>query len=168
MFSSKEEGFRILPVSNVYYCYSVSSSRDSHSNVLFSSSNTFRIFDETLPDHLDPADVYQNYKYPTRDPEEYELLKSHNTPHPLNAKFIRTNVRFLNEPIAYMETSHTMEEQCHRLLTRGVGGVRHIPESSGAAVPLGRDRKPTELRENRCEREKEREKEKERERLSVQ
>lgn len=39
------------------------------------------------------------------------------------------------------------------LLCQGGGGALHIPESSGAAVALGRDGKPAELRENRCERE---------------
>ncbi|KAA0707413.1 hypothetical protein E1301_Tti021112 [Triplophysa tibetana] len=80
-------------------------------NIIFSSSNTFRIFDETLPERLDPTDVYQNHKYPVRDPQENEMLKSHNIPHPVNATFIRTNVRFLNEPVAHMETRHTMAEQ---------------------------------------------------------
>ncbi|XP_055755385.1 uncharacterized protein C2orf73 homolog isoform X2 [Salvelinus fontinalis] len=30
-----------------------------------------------------------------------------------NAKFIRTNVRFMNAPISHMETESTMAEQCH-------------------------------------------------------
>ncbi|KAI7795376.1 hypothetical protein IRJ41_017314 [Triplophysa rosa] len=190
-------------------------------------SNTFRIFDETLPERLDVTDVYQNHKYPVRDPQEYEVLKSHNVPHPVNAKFIRTNVRFLNEPVAHMETRHTMAEQFNwwsgltnqdvpikapyskattqrcdfqpvkdvpvirlresnrptavgiiptisfidqpdsplhsgrhmtdpttsvRVGSQGGGGTRHIPESSGAAIALGRDGKPAEVRENRCER----------------
>ncbi|XP_051528470.1 uncharacterized protein C2orf73 homolog isoform X1 [Myxocyprinus asiaticus] len=74
-------------------------------------SNTFRIFDETLPERLEPTNVYQNHKYPSRDLQESEVLKTHNIPHPHYAKFIRNNVRFLNDPIAYMETQHTMAEQ---------------------------------------------------------
>ncbi|XP_042622841.1 uncharacterized protein C2orf73 homolog isoform X2 [Cyprinus carpio] len=71
-------------------------------------SNTFRIFDETLPERLVPVRVDQNHKYPARDPRESE---TRNVPHPHNARFIRTNVRFLNEPIAHMETRHTEIEQ---------------------------------------------------------
>ncbi|XP_051957251.1 uncharacterized protein LOC127625869 isoform X1 [Xyrauchen texanus] len=74
-------------------------------------SNTFRIFDETLPERLDPTNVYQNHKYPTRDLQQSEVLKTRNIPHPHYAKFIRNNVRFLNDPIAHMETQHTMAEQ---------------------------------------------------------
>ncbi len=72
------------------------------------SSNTFRIFDETLPERLDPVWVYQNHTNPARDPREPE---NRNVPHPHNARFIRTNVRFLNEPIAHMKTRHTDTEQ---------------------------------------------------------
>ncbi|XP_051957252.1 uncharacterized protein LOC127625869 isoform X2 [Xyrauchen texanus] len=36
-------------------------------------SNTFRIFDETLPERLDPTNVYQNHKYPTRDLQQSEF-----------------------------------------------------------------------------------------------
>ncbi|KAL1265378.1 hypothetical protein QQF64_003405 [Cirrhinus molitorella] len=71
-------------------------------------SNTFRIFDEMLPERLDPAHVYQNHKCPGRDLRKSE---THNVPHPHNARFIRTNVRFLNEPIAHMKTRHTETEQ---------------------------------------------------------
>lgn len=70
-----------------------------------------------LPERLHPTAVYQEHKYPVRDPQEYELLKNHNIPHPLNAKFIRTNVRFLNEPVAHMETRHTMTEQVEIFFT---------------------------------------------------
>ncbi|XP_051528471.1 uncharacterized protein LOC127426042 isoform X2 [Myxocyprinus asiaticus] len=36
-------------------------------------SNTFRIFDETLPERLEPTNVYQNHKYPSRDLQESEF-----------------------------------------------------------------------------------------------
>ncbi|KAK7127350.1 hypothetical protein R3I93_020055 [Phoxinus phoxinus] len=64
-------------------------------------SNTFRIFDETVPERLDPVRVDQNQRSPARDPQDPE---SRNTPHPQHSRFIRTNVRFLNEPIAHMDT----------------------------------------------------------------
>ncbi|KAK9966946.1 hypothetical protein ABG768_004021 [Culter alburnus] len=67
-------------------------------------SNTFRIFDETVPERLDPLRVYQNHKYPVRAPQEPE---TRNVPHPQHGGFIRTNVRFLNEPVAHMENTHT-------------------------------------------------------------
>ncbi|XP_026868138.2 uncharacterized protein C2orf73 homolog isoform X1 [Electrophorus electricus] len=74
-------------------------------------SNTYRIFDEKVPDRLSPDEFYKDHKYETRDRRETELLKSHNIPQPYNARFIRTNARFFNEPIAYMETDGTMAEQ---------------------------------------------------------
>ncbi|XP_076879629.1 ciliary microtubule inner protein 6-like isoform X2 [Brachyhypopomus gauderio] len=74
-------------------------------------SNTYRIFDEKVPDRLNPDQFYRDHKYETRDRRETELLKTHNIPQPYNARFIRTNVRFLNEPVAYMETEDTMAEQ---------------------------------------------------------
>lgn len=75
------------------------------------SSNTFRIFDESIPDRLQPDKVYKDHKYATRALEESELLKTHNVPQPYNAKFIRTNVRFLNAPVLHMETDNTKDEQ---------------------------------------------------------
>lgn len=78
---------------------------------LLCSSNTYRIFDENLPDQLKPDQVYKDHKYSTRDAGETELLKTHNIPQPYNARFIRNNVRFLNEPFAYIETENAMDEQ---------------------------------------------------------
>ncbi|XP_017577409.1 uncharacterized protein C2orf73 homolog isoform X1 [Pygocentrus nattereri] len=76
-------------------------------------SNTFRVFDENIPERLKPDEVYRDHNYAARDAGETELLKTHNIPHPCNAKFIRTNVRFLNEPVAHMETESTVAEQFH-------------------------------------------------------
>lgn len=75
------------------------------------SSNTYRIFDEKLPERLNPDEVYKDHKYASRDPEVTEMLKTHNIPQPHNVRFIRTNVRFLNEPIVHMETENTKDEQ---------------------------------------------------------
>ncbi|XP_062869460.1 uncharacterized protein C2orf73 homolog [Trichomycterus rosablanca] len=74
-------------------------------------SNTYRIFDRNVPDRLSPDEVYKDHKYATRDPGEAELLKTHNLPQPYNVKFIRTNVRFLNEPIAHIGTESMKSEQ---------------------------------------------------------
>ncbi|XP_072517107.1 ciliary microtubule inner protein 6-like [Salminus brasiliensis] len=74
-------------------------------------SNTYRLFDETVPDRLNPDEVYKNHRYASRDAEEAELLKTHNVPQPANVKFIRTNVRFLNQPVALMETESAVAEQ---------------------------------------------------------
>ncbi|XP_067288513.1 uncharacterized protein [Pseudorasbora parva] len=49
-------------------------------------SNTFRIFDETLPERLDPLRVYQNHRRPVMDPKE-----SRSAPQPHSSGFIRTN-----------------------------------------------------------------------------
>uniref|UniRef100_A0A4W5P8D2 Uncharacterized protein n=1 Tax=Hucho hucho TaxID=62062 RepID=A0A4W5P8D2_9TELE len=76
-------------------------------------SNTYRIFDEKIPDRLDPDKVYKVHSYAKRDPKEHDQLKIHNTPQMYNAKFIRTNVRFMNAPISHMETESTLAEQCH-------------------------------------------------------
>lgn len=78
---------------------------------LCDSSNTYRIFDRNVPDRLNPDEVYRDHKYATRDPDEAELLKTHNIPQPYNIKFIRTNVRFLNEPIAHIEMQNPKAEQ---------------------------------------------------------
>ncbi|XP_060740846.1 uncharacterized protein C2orf73 homolog [Tachysurus vachellii] len=74
-------------------------------------SNTFRIFDEKAPERLNPDEVIKDHKYASRDPEVTETLKTHNVPQPYNVKFIRTNVRFLNEPLVHMETENTKDEQ---------------------------------------------------------
>lgn len=75
------------------------------------SSNSYRIFDEKVPERLNPDQVYKEHKYESREPKATEMLKTHNIPQPHNVKFIRTNVRFLNEPIVHMETEHTKDEQ---------------------------------------------------------
>ncbi|XP_046713941.1 uncharacterized protein C2orf73 homolog isoform X2 [Silurus meridionalis] len=74
-------------------------------------SNTYRIFNEKVPEQLNPDDAYKDNKYASRAPEMTELLKTHNNPQPHNVKIISTNVRFLNEPILYMETETTKGEQ---------------------------------------------------------
>ncbi|XP_053369823.1 uncharacterized protein C2orf73-like [Clarias gariepinus] len=74
-------------------------------------SNTYRIFDEKVPERLNPDEANKDHKYASRDPEVAEILKTHNIPQPYNVKFIRTNVRFLNEPLVYMETENTRDEQ---------------------------------------------------------
>ncbi|KAI5608532.1 hypothetical protein C0J50_6671 [Silurus asotus] len=75
------------------------------------SSNTYRIFNEKVPEQLNPDDAYKDNKYASRSPEMTELLKTHNIPQPHNVKIITTNVRFLNEPILYVETETTKAEQ---------------------------------------------------------
>ncbi|KAI4899486.1 hypothetical protein NFI96_017597, partial [Prochilodus magdalenae] len=75
-------------------------------------SNTYRVFDENVVERLKPDEVYRDHKYAARDAAETELLKTHNIPQPYNAKFIRSNVRFLNEPVTHMGTESTVAEQC--------------------------------------------------------
>ncbi|KAK3562228.1 hypothetical protein QTP86_031149 [Hemibagrus guttatus] len=74
-------------------------------------SNTYRIFDEKVPERLNPDEVIKDHKHVSRDPEVTEMLKTRNIPQPYKIKFIRTNVRFLNEPIVHMETDNTKDEQ---------------------------------------------------------
>ncbi|XP_062397443.1 uncharacterized protein C2orf73 homolog [Sardina pilchardus] len=86
--------------------------------------NTFRIFDENVPDRIPPDKVYHDHKYATRSAEESQLLQTHNTPQPYNAKFIRTNVRFLNAPVVHMETDNAKDEQFKWWATVSVDGER--------------------------------------------
>lgn len=55
--------------------------------------------------------MIKDHKYASRDPEVTETLKTHNIPQPYKVKLIRTNVRFLNEPIVHVETDNTKDEQ---------------------------------------------------------
>ncbi|TRZ03677.1 hypothetical protein DNTS_032813 [Danionella cerebrum] len=65
---------------------------------------TLVIFDESLPERLTPLSRYQNHTSP--DPlRDLKVCERRNNPHPLNASFIRTNVRFLNEPVPHMENA---------------------------------------------------------------
>ncbi|KAJ8392406.1 hypothetical protein AAFF_G00075310 [Aldrovandia affinis] len=75
-------------------------------------SNTYRIFDERLPERLPSCKAYKEHSYPRRSSEECSLNKTHNIPQPRNVRFIRTNVRWLNEPIAHVETETTADDQC--------------------------------------------------------
>ncbi|KAJ8285137.1 hypothetical protein COCON_G00039870 [Conger conger] len=74
-------------------------------------SNTYRIFDENLPQRLDSYQAYKDHIFPSRSADEINLLKTYNNPHPQNVKFIRTNVRWLNAPISHIETKDTEADQ---------------------------------------------------------
>ncbi|KAJ8366110.1 hypothetical protein SKAU_G00149410 [Synaphobranchus kaupii] len=74
-------------------------------------SNTYRIFDEDVPERLDSCKVYKDHIFPNRSAEEVDHYKTHNNPQPHNVKFIRTNVRWLNAPISHIETNCTVAEQ---------------------------------------------------------
>ncbi|KAL1006211.1 hypothetical protein UPYG_G00069310 [Umbra pygmaea] len=76
-------------------------------------SNTYRIFDENIPDRLDLSNVYEIHSFAKRDPTDHDHHKTHNIPQPYNIKFIRSNVKFLNAPISHMETESTKAEQWH-------------------------------------------------------
>ncbi|XP_077341675.1 ciliary microtubule inner protein 6 [Lithobates pipiens] len=76
--------------------------------------NTCRILDENLFDvSLDESrmknpPLFQKSNNPPPHPRS---PNRNNMPHPYYAKFIRDNVRFLNEPITYMGTANTKHKQ---------------------------------------------------------
>ncbi|XP_069811118.1 uncharacterized protein C2orf73 homolog isoform X2 [Dendropsophus ebraccatus] len=76
--------------------------------------NTYRIFDENVFDvSLDPSKISPPlpFKKSAHPPPHPRSPNRNNMPHPYHARFIRDNVRFLNEPIAYMLTSGTRHKQ---------------------------------------------------------
>ncbi|KAG8583872.1 hypothetical protein GDO81_008581 [Engystomops pustulosus] len=75
--------------------------------------NTYRIFNENLFDaSLDQSKIIPPVVFKKADPPVHPRSPNRNNmPHPYHAKFIRDNVRFLNEPITYMLTTNTKHQQ---------------------------------------------------------
>ncbi|XP_044284175.1 uncharacterized protein C2orf73 homolog [Varanus komodoensis] len=72
--------------------------------------DTFRIFNLTFPERNNLIEKIQDNYPPNRQQPQY-VLEWRNTPQPLHAKCIRTNTKFLNEPIFYMDTEDTKTKQ---------------------------------------------------------
>ncbi|XP_056419359.1 uncharacterized protein C2orf73 homolog [Hyla sarda] len=76
--------------------------------------NTYRIFDENVfnvsldQSALSPPVLFKKSEHPPPHPRSPHR---NNMPHPYHARVIRDNVRFLNEPIAYMLTSNSRHKQ---------------------------------------------------------
>ncbi|XP_042301467.1 uncharacterized protein C2orf73 homolog isoform X2 [Sceloporus undulatus] len=58
-------------------------------------------------------------RFPPVKPKPRYTLEWRNNPHPIHAKFIKTNPKFLNEPVLYMETEDTKTKQGHWWPTDG-------------------------------------------------
>ncbi|KAM7172212.1 ciliary microtubule inner protein 6 [Macrochelys suwanniensis] len=78
--------------------------------------NTYRIFNTDIPEiNMRPEKVNGEY-IPKKNKQSFQhsyLPEWRNNPQPRYAKLINTNVRFLNEPIYYMETEGTMAKKHH-------------------------------------------------------
>ncbi|KAM5165583.1 ciliary microtubule inner protein 6 [Mantella aurantiaca] len=76
--------------------------------------NTYRLFHENLfgvgldENRIKHQLVFEKAKNPPPHPRS---PNRNNMPHPYYAKFIRDNVRFMNEPITYMGTASTKNKQ---------------------------------------------------------
>ncbi|KAG9484284.1 hypothetical protein GDO78_009936 [Eleutherodactylus coqui] len=76
--------------------------------------NTYRIFHEDLLDvSLDQSKISPPVLFAKSDnpPPHPRSPNRNNMPHPYHARFIRGNVRSLNEPITYMLTSNAKHKQ---------------------------------------------------------
>ncbi|XP_073410022.1 ciliary microtubule inner protein 6 [Dendrobates tinctorius] len=76
--------------------------------------NTYRIFNENLFDvSLDQSKIMPPILVKKSDnpPPHPRSPNRNNVPHPYHARFIRDNVRCLNEPTTYMLTSNTKHKQ---------------------------------------------------------
>lgn len=78
------------------------------------SPNTYRLFNENVFDvSLDQSNIIPPVLFKKSDntPPHPRSPNRNNMPHPYHARFIRDNVRILNEPITYMSTSSTKHKQ---------------------------------------------------------
>ncbi|KAH0622858.1 hypothetical protein JD844_025629, partial [Phrynosoma platyrhinos] len=72
--------------------------------------DTFRIFNIEFPQRNNILEKIPD-RYPPVKPKPRYTLEWRNNPHPIHAKFIKTNPKFLNEPVLYMETEDTKTKQ---------------------------------------------------------
>ncbi|XP_075781596.1 ciliary microtubule inner protein 6 isoform X2 [Pelodiscus sinensis] len=78
--------------------------------------DTYRIFNTDMPEVSMRIEKINGECIPQKNKNSFQesyLPEWRNNPQPHYAKLINTNVRFLNEPIYYMETEGTMTKQFH-------------------------------------------------------
>nr|XP_006122177.2 uncharacterized protein C2orf73 homolog isoform X1 [Pelodiscus sinensis] len=89
--------------------------------------DTYRIFNTDMPEVSMRIEKINGECIPQKNKNSFQesyLPEWRNNPQPHYAKLINTNVRFLNEPIYYMETEGTMAKQ-HHWWPRGEPCVHH-------------------------------------------
>ncbi|XP_072265791.1 ciliary microtubule inner protein 6 [Pyxicephalus adspersus] len=92
--------------------------------------NTYRLFDENLFDvsldqnKMKHPPLFQKSNNPLPHPRS---PNRNNMPHPYYAKFIRDNVRFLNNPLTFMETASTKNQQTEWWPRKEESVLRHKP-----------------------------------------
>ncbi|XP_015276693.1 PREDICTED: uncharacterized protein C2orf73 homolog [Gekko japonicus] len=74
--------------------------------------DTFRIFNLELPERNNILEKFQE-EYTSRKQEHYHPLEWRNNPQPQHVKFIKTNAKFLNKPICYVDTEDTKSKEDH-------------------------------------------------------
>ncbi|XP_077190346.1 ciliary microtubule inner protein 6 isoform X2 [Paroedura picta] len=74
--------------------------------------DTFRIFNLELPERNNIIEKFQE-EYASRKQEHSPPLEWRNTPQPHHIKFIKTNAKFLNKPICYVDTDDTKDKEGH-------------------------------------------------------
>nr|XP_060611087.1 uncharacterized protein C2orf73 homolog [Anolis sagrei ordinatus] len=74
--------------------------------------DTFRVFNIEIPQRNNIYEKMPEIYKPGKPKPRYTLEWRHN-PQPIHAKFIKTNTKFLNEPVLYMETEDTKRKQDH-------------------------------------------------------
>ncbi|XP_060105136.1 uncharacterized protein C2orf73 homolog [Heteronotia binoei] len=74
--------------------------------------DTFRIFNLELPERNNILEKFQG-EYTPRKQDQHPPLEWRNTPQPHHIKFIKTNARFLNKPICYVDTEDTKDKEDH-------------------------------------------------------
>ncbi|XP_032627631.1 ciliary microtubule inner protein 6 [Chelonoidis abingdonii] len=78
--------------------------------------NTYRIFNTDIPEVNMRIEKVNGEYIPKKNKQSFQhsyLPEWRNNPQPCYAKLINTNVRFLNEPIYYMETEGTVAKKHH-------------------------------------------------------
>ncbi|XP_003216202.3 uncharacterized protein C2orf73 homolog [Anolis carolinensis] len=80
--------------------------------------DSFRVFNIELPQRNNILEKMPEMYTPGKPKPRYMLEWRHN-PQPIHAKFIKTNTKFLNEPVLYMETEDTKRKQGHWWPTHG-------------------------------------------------
>uniref|UniRef100_A0A6J0V214 Ciliary microtubule inner protein 6 n=1 Tax=Pogona vitticeps TaxID=103695 RepID=A0A6J0V214_9SAUR len=74
--------------------------------------DTFRVFNIEFPERNKILGKIEDVYIPKNKQQRY-TLEWRNNPHPIHAKCIKTNTKYFNEPIMYMDTEDTKTKQDH-------------------------------------------------------